>query len=186
MAEHVCPWWLGYLLASPVRRWITEKPELMLGPYVQEGMTVLEPGPGMGFFTLPLAQMVGPSGRVVAVDIQPKMIASLERRAQKAGFLERLDLRNAAADQLMVTDLNGKIDFALAFAVVHETPSAERFFHQVAAALKPGGVVFFAEPSGHVKPASFDAELEAARQAGLQVVGQPSVRRSHAAALQKA
>ena len=56
MAERVCPWWLGYLLASPVRRWMAENPESLLAPYVREGMTVLEPGPGMGFFTLPLAR----------------------------------------------------------------------------------------------------------------------------------
>ena len=51
MAERVCPWWLGYLLASPMRRWL-EDPVDILAPYVHEGMTVLEPGPGMGFFTL--------------------------------------------------------------------------------------------------------------------------------------
>jgi ubiquinone/menaquinone biosynthesis C-methylase UbiE len=51
-------------------------------------MTVLAPGPGMGFFTIPLARLVGPSGRVIAVDLQPKMIESLKRRASKAGVLE--------------------------------------------------------------------------------------------------
>jgi len=185
MAEHVCPWWIGYLLASPVRRWITERPESLLGPYVREGMTVLEPGPGMGFFTLPLARMVGPSGRVVAVDIQAKMLASLEQRAQKAGLRDRVDARKAASNSLMIADWNGRIDFVLAFAVVHETPSAEAFFREVSAALKPGGVAFFAEPSGHVKQAAFEKEIEAARQAGLEVEGHPRVRRSHAAVLRK-
>jgi 2-polyprenyl-3-methyl-5-hydroxy-6-metoxy-1,4-benzoquinol methylase len=185
MAEHVCPWWIGYLLASPVRRWMTEKPESLLGPYVQEGMTVLEPGPGMGFFTLPLARMVGPKGRVVAADIQPKMLSSLERRAQKAGLLDRVEARRALPDDLAVADLKDRIDFVLAFAVVHETPSAEAFFRQAAAALKPGGVVFFAEPSGHVKQAAFEKELEAARQAGLEIVARLCVRRSHAAVLRK-
>jgi 2-polyprenyl-3-methyl-5-hydroxy-6-metoxy-1,4-benzoquinol methylase len=185
MAEHVCYWWIGYLLASPVRGWLTEKPETLLGPYVREGMTVLEPGPGMGFFTLPLARMVGPSGRVVAVDIQPKMIENLQRRAQKAGVLERIEVRKAAPDHLMVADYTGKIDFVLAFAMVHETPSAETFFREVAAALKPGGVVFLAEPSGHVRHHAFEKELQAASQAGLEVVSRPSVRRSQAAVLQR-
>ncbi|MGO9423029.1 methyltransferase domain-containing protein [Roseiarcus sp.] len=58
-------------------------------------MIVLEPGPGMGFFTLELARLVGPEGRVVAVDVQPKMIAGLRRRAERAGLLDRIDVRVA-------------------------------------------------------------------------------------------
>src|SRR5437667_12782103 len=84
MAHRVCPWWIGYLLASPVRRWLGQDPVEILAPYVREGMTVLEPGPGMGFFTLELARLVGTSGRVVAVDIQPKAIERLKRRAAEA------------------------------------------------------------------------------------------------------
>jgi len=83
MALRVCPWWIGYLLASPLRRRLGQDPVKILSPYVREGMTVLEPGPGMGFFTIPLARLVGPSGRVIAVDLQPKMIESLKRRAAK-------------------------------------------------------------------------------------------------------
>jgi SAM-dependent methyltransferase len=69
MSHRVCPWWLGYLLASPIRRLLQGDPEKILAPFVREGMTVLEPGPGMGFFTLPLARRVGPMGRVVAVGL---------------------------------------------------------------------------------------------------------------------
>ena len=185
MAEHVCPWWIGYLLASPLRRWIGESPESLLAPYVRQGMTVLEPGPGMGFFTLPLAHMVGPSGRVIAVDIQPKMLESLNRRAKKSALHDRIQTRLTQPDQMRLDDLKGSVDFVLAFAVVHEMPSAEFFFREAAAALKPSGILFFAEPAGHVKQEAFQKELDAARQAGLTVVSRPSVRRSHAAVLQK-
>lgn len=119
MAEHVCPWWLGYLLASPIRRW-GQNPEELLAPYVREGMMVLEPGPGMGFFTLPMARMTGPAGRVVAVDIQPRMLDSLKRRARKAGLTGRIETRLAQPDSMGIGDLKGAIDFVLAFAVVHE------------------------------------------------------------------
>jgi len=186
MSEHVCPWWLGYLLASPVRRWLSQPPEEMLAPFVHEGSVVLEPGPGMGFFTLPLAHMVGSTGRVVAVDIQPKMIAELERRAARKGLAARIDARVVGREQMRLTDLEAAVDFCLAFAVVHELPDAQSFFNEVALALKPGGMMFLAEPSGHVKPAKFQAELEAARIAGLGVVSRPSVNRSQAAVLQKA
>ena len=48
MAQHcVCPWWVGYILASPVRK-LWQNPGRILEPFVQPGMNVLEPGPGMG------------------------------------------------------------------------------------------------------------------------------------------
>src|SRR6516165_6577412 len=121
MGKRVCPWWLGRLLASPLRRLMYD-PAQILGPYVNAGMTVLEPGPGMGFFTLELAHRVGTSGRVVAVDVQPKMLDGLRRRAAKAGLLERIDVRLAAPDSLGLADMAGAVDFTLAFAVVHELP----------------------------------------------------------------
>jgi cyclopropane fatty-acyl-phospholipid synthase-like methyltransferase len=184
MAKRICPWWLGYVLASPLRRWL-EDPAAIVAPYVQEGMTVLEPGPGMGFFTLELARHVGLSGRVIAVDIQPRMIAGLKRRLAKAGLSERVDARLASDDSLGLQDVAGTVDFTLAMAVVHEMPSAAWFFSQAAPSMKPGALLLLAEPSGHVKQPEFDEELEAAAQAGLAVDSRPAVRRSHAALLKK-
>ena len=183
MAEHVCPWWIGYFLVSPIRRWLQD-PEELIRPYITPGMIVLEPGPGMGFFTLPLATRVG-SGRVVAVDIQPKMLDALRRRAQKSGLLQRIEVRLAKSDSLGIDDLRGTVDFVLAVAVVHEMPSAERFFSQAAAALRPGGRLLFAEPAGHVKPEFFARELEAARTAGLIEENRLEVKRFHAVLLTK-
>jgi len=185
MPHRVCPWWLGYLLASPIRR-LTQDPSKLVAPHVREGMTVLEPGPGMGFFTLELARRVGASGRVVAVDIQPKMLSVLERRARKAGLADRIDIRVAKPDSMPLEDLDGKADFVLAFAMVHELPDHARFFAQMAAALKPGASLFLVEPSGHVKPPEFDAELKVAANAGLALASRPTVGGSHAALLRKA
>ncbi len=184
MAQRVCPWWLGYFLACPLRRF-AQDPAKLLAPYVREGMTVLEPGPGMGFFTLEMARRVGPSGRVIAVDIQPRMLAGLQKRAVKAGLLERIDARLAEPDSMKLGGLAGTVDFALAYAVVHESHDAAAFFAEVARALKPGAGVLFVEPSGHVNPGHFEAELEAAAEAGLHLVSRPMIRRSHAALLKK-
>jgi SAM-dependent methyltransferase len=183
MAEHVCPWWIGYFLVSPIRRWMQD-PEELIRPYITPGMIVLEPGPGMGFFTLPLARRVG-SGRVVAVDIQPKMLNALRHRAEKAGLLQRIDTRVASRDSLGIDDLKGTVDFVLAVAVVHEMPSAEGFFSQSSAALRPGGRLLFAEPAGHVKPDFFARELEAARTTGLLEEKGLDVKRFHATLLAK-
>ena len=163
-----------------------QNPAEIVAPYVRQGMTVLEPGPGMGFFTLELARRVGPAGRVVAVDIQPKMLSALGRRARKAGLEERIDIRLAQADSMPLNDLNGKVDFALAFAMVHELPDQVRFFSQLAGALKSGATLLLVEPSGHVKPPQFDAELRIAAAAGLVLASRPTVGHSHAALLSKA
>ena len=80
MGHRVCPWWLGYVLASPLRR-LLQDPVAIVQPYISPGMTVLEPGPGMGFFTIELARLVGGTGRVIAVDIQPKMLDGLKARS---------------------------------------------------------------------------------------------------------
>jgi SAM-dependent methyltransferase len=140
----------------------------------------------MGFFTLELARRVGEAGRVVAVDVQPKMLAVLERRAARAGLQRRLETRPVRPDSIDLADLAGKFDFALAFAMVHEMPDGGLFFRELSAALKPGGIALLAEPRGHVKIGAFDQELAAAAGAGLTVVERPKVRRSHAAVLRKA
>jgi ubiquinone/menaquinone biosynthesis C-methylase UbiE len=182
MTHAVCPWWIGYLLVVPLRR-LVQDPAAILAPHVREGMTVLEPGPGMGFFTLELARRVGPRGRVVAVDLQPRMLSALRRRAARAGVAERIETRHARPESLGIADLAGKVDLVVAFAVVHELPDAARFFAEVRAALAPGGTVLVAEPAGHAKATEFEASLAAAEHAGLRRQRGPKVWRSLTAVL---
>lgn len=148
-------------------------------------MTVLEPGPGMGFFTLELARRVGDAGRVIAVDVQPKMLAVLEKRAAKAGLRSRVETRLVRPDSMELLDLAGKVDFALAFAMVHEMPNASQFFRELSATLKHGGVTLLVEPGGHVRAEKFNQELAVAADAGLGVIDRRKLRRSHAAVLRK-
>ena len=184
-ADHLCPPWIGRFLAfNPLRR-LLYAPGSLLADLVAEGMTVLEPGPGMGFFTLDLARLVGPTGRVVAVDVQPKMLETLRRRAVRAGLSDRLDLRVAYGSTMGVNDLAGRVGFALAFAMVHEVPDAGRFFGEISAALSPGGRLLFAEPSWHVAEEFFQRELDAALAAGLDIEGRPRIPISRSVLLRK-
>ena len=182
MAHRVCPWWIGYFLASPLRK-LRQDPHAILSPFVREGMVVLEPGPGMGFFTLELARLVGPRGRVVAVDVQARMLSGLRRRARRAKLQDRIDIRQAAADGLGVADLDGRVDFALAFAMVHEVPDAAHFLAEIAAALKPGAKLLLAEPKGHVTEPQLAATLELAERAGLSLENRPPIPASRSALL---
>jgi ubiquinone/menaquinone biosynthesis C-methylase UbiE len=183
--HHICPVWIGHLLASPVRK-LLQNPDRILGPHVKPGMRALDVGPGMGFFTLPLARLVGPTGRVICVDVQEKMLAGLVRRARRAGLADRIEPRACGAESLRVADLALQIDFVLAFAVVHETSDAARFFREVGSVLRPGGRVLLAEPSGHVSEAAFQETLSVAEDQGLRQVCPLKVPRSRAAILERA
>jgi 2-polyprenyl-3-methyl-5-hydroxy-6-metoxy-1,4-benzoquinol methylase len=180
MADHVCPVWVGHLLASPLRR-LLQDPARILSPHVREGMTALDAGCAMGFFSLPLARLVGPAGRVICVDLQQEMLDALARRASKAGLLSRLEPRRCESGDLRVADLAGTADFALAFAMIHETPDPESTIRQLAATLRPGGRLLVAEPRGHVGEDLFAETLASALAAGLIEIDRPPIRRSRAA-----
>lgn len=180
MSHGLCPFWLGYFLVSPLRR-LVQSPEKMLAPFVARGMAVLEIGPGMGFFSLPLAGMVGPEGRVVCVDVQQEMLRSLRKRALKAGLADRILVRLCVPASLGLDDLAGKIDFAFAYAVVHEVSDAARMFAEVAAALKPEGRCLVAEPRLHVSAREFERTVATAAGQGLLPVDRPKVGLSRAA-----
>lgn len=185
-AHRVCPWYLGYVLANPLRR-LFESPERLLGPFVRPGMIVLEPGCGMGFFSLPLARLVGPAGRVVCVDLQPKMIEGLRRRARRAGLLDRIETIACGTEDLGIRAWTGRIDLAIAIHVVHEVPDAGWFLRQVNAALRPGGSLLVIEPKGHVTPADFERTIRAAGAEGFVQSGveAPAVRKKLAALFSK-
>ena len=174
MADHICPPWVGRLLLSPLRR-LFENPKKILSPFVREGMVVLEPGCAMGYFTLPLARMVGSEGKVIAVDIQPEMIASLDRRARKAGLTDRIDIREAGPEGLGIEDVAQSADFCTLIHVAHEVPDQNRFFSEISCTLKPGGKLLVIEPGWHVTEEEFAQSLSAASAAGLWRIDSPDV-----------
>jgi len=184
MPEHVCPWWIGYLLASPLRK-IYYSPEIIVAPYLREGITVLEVGPGMGFFTLPMARMVGSQGKIICVDVQKKMIDNLMRRARRAGLADRIVARITSGDSLHIEDFANRIDFALLFAVVHEVQDQEKLFHEVNIVLKNKSLVLISEPKGHVTSDGFNKTLDIAKQIGFEVIASPEIKKSYSAVLRK-
>ena len=184
MAQRVCPYWLGFFLLNPLRR-LVHNPDKILASYVTSGMTVLDIGPGMGFFTLPLAKMVGPGGKVIGVDIQENMLSALLRRAQPVHLADRIVTRPCQPTSLGLDDFAEKIDFALAFAVVHEVPEVPSFFADVFRVLKPKAYFLVAEPKLHVSVRNFEETLATARQKGLSHVGRPKIAWCHTALLRK-
>jgi len=139
----------------------------------------------MGFFTVEIARLVGPFGRVVAVEVQPRMIEGLKRRARKAGLLDRIDARVVSPASMQLVDLDAIVDFVFAFAVVHELPNTASFFSEAVRAMKSGAHLLLAEPAGHVSEAEFAEQIRAAADNGLRVFDRPAIRRCIAALFRK-
>jgi ubiquinone/menaquinone biosynthesis C-methylase UbiE len=170
--RHTCPPWCCWTFDNPLRG-LVQNPERILAPFVRSGETVADIGCGRGYFTIPLARMVGASGRVIAVDLQQKMLDGVRRRAEKAGLLSRIVL---CRDTASTIDVVGKVDFVLAFWMVHEVDDVGQFFRQIVGILKPGGRCLVTEPKFHVTRQHFTEEAAAARREGLMYAGAPFVR----------
>ena len=181
IAGHTCPWWLLFTFDNPLRK-IIHDPQKLLAPYVQAGDTVLDVGCGMGFFSIGLAALVGEDGQVIAADLQPQMLAGLQKRAQDAGLIERIQLCLSAPDRLGVDD---SCNFALAFWMVHEVRQPDSFLEQIYQLLVPGGQFLVVEPLIHVAGRAFAKTVSQAEAAGFRVVEQPKVRASRAVLLGK-
>lgn len=179
MTEPLCPPWLSFTLTNAFRR-LAHDPVRILRPFVREGDAVLDVGCGPGFFTVPLARMVGDRGRVYAVDIQAAMLTRTERRAARAGVLDRV--RTVLADRTSLR-LPERADFALVFWVAHEVDDPGRFFAEIRNALEPRGRLLLIEPRVHVSLTRYDEIVMAAVQAGFEPGETPRVRLSRAVVL---
>ena len=116
-----CPYALSWITDNPIRRWYMRDALSWIG--IRAGERVLELGPGPGAFTIPAAELVGAEGRLVAVDIQPKMIAAVEARVEQAG-LTNVETHVASAYELPLAD--GSIDRAFLITVLPEVPDRQR------------------------------------------------------------
>ncbi len=184
MAEHICPVWAGYFLANKLRR-LLQNPYRILAPYVKPGMIVLDVGSAMGFFSLPMAEMVGPGGKVVCVDVQPGMLGALRRRAVAAGLAERIETHVSSEHSIGLHEANNRFDFALAFSVLHEVPGRTGFLREIYQMLKPGACLLLTEPARHVSQVQFDCTVSEAQQQDFVVTSHPTIRLSHAVVLTK-
>jgi ubiquinone/menaquinone biosynthesis C-methylase UbiE len=139
----------------------------------------------MGYFSLTLAQLVGPHGKVICVDVQQKMLAKLRTRAQKAGVLDRITTIHASEQSLLINEYEGKVDFTLALAVAHEVPDQYRLFKEIYRSMKPGALLLFSEPKGHVTQEAFDKTLAIAQATDFKVESHVEINRSQSVLLKK-
>lgn len=181
MEKHVCPWWLAYAFDNPLRR-IFHNSEKIFTPYLNEGMTAIDIGCGMGYFSIGMAKIVGKTGKIISVDLQQEMLDSLMKRAKKTGVASRIT--TFLCDERDI-GINEEVDFALAFWMVHETPDEFNFLKQVYLILNKSGKLLLAEPKIHVSLTEFNKTLSIAQELGFKLIDSPTIYFSYTAVLEK-
>ena len=166
---HVCPHQIAFFLDNWIRRLI-QPPVKIVGPYIQEGNTVIDMGCGPGYFTIDMAKMVGSKGRVIAVDIQSKMLERVRKKAKKHGVANRIGFHTAGIDHI---GLNQEADFILAFYMIHEVPDMKHTLGELKNLLKDGGKILTVEPKMHVSQTAFEKMIQIAESLGLKAVEFP-------------
>lgn len=169
--NRVCPVELSGPLDNRFRKWF-QHPRKILSNYLKEGMTVLDIGCGPGFFTIEMARMVGESGRVIAADLQKEMLWKLENKIERTPLEDRIVLHQCASNRIGIEE---KVDFALAFYMVHEIPDQDAFFKELATILKPDGKVLIAEPPFHVTRKAFIEMIKTACGTGFKADAGPKI-----------
>lgn len=180
--SRVCPVEKAGGLDNRIRRWL-QNPRKILGPYVKEGMEILEVGCGPGFFTLDMARMAGKSGRVVAVDLQEGMLQKV--RDKIAGSGNGLNITLHKSDQNKI-GVSGSFDLVFLFYMVHEVTDKEAFFRELEPLLKTDGIIYIVEPPFHVSGKAFEETIKMAGNAGLVVAQRPKRFPDKAVILRKA
>lgn len=131
-----CPSSLSWIVDLPIRKRYMRLVLERVG--VRPGETVLEIGPGPGAFTIDAARMIGPTGKLIAVDIQPTMIAQVEERVRRAG-LKNVEAHVADAYSLPLKDHS--VDRIFLVTVLPEIPNPVRGLREMHRVLKPGGLL---------------------------------------------
>jgi len=136
------PEFLANLIDNPLRRKIQPPGEMPTRHGIKPGMTVLEVGPGNGRYTLETARRVGSTGKVIAIDIEPKMIERVTQRARAEGVT---NLEAKVADIYNLPFEEGVFDAIDMIAVIGEIPEPERAMREFYRVLKPFGTLAFSE-----------------------------------------
>ena len=136
------PEFAANIIDNPLRRRIQPPDEMPLRHGVKPGMRILEVGPGNGTYTIATARALGAEGRLITIDIEPKMIDRVKQRIQEEG-IHNIEAR--VADVFDLPFEAGSFDLVYMIAVIGEIPSPHKALEEFHKILKPGGSLAFSE-----------------------------------------
>lgn len=109
---------------------------------IQPGMTICDMGCGNGFYSLKMARLVGPEGRILAVDVQPEMLAMLRARTETEGIENVTPILGSLHNPRLPRD---SVDLILLVDVYHEFSHPEQMLAAMREALKADGRIVLVE-----------------------------------------
>ena len=125
-------------LLNPLRGWIQPIARVLPTFRFAEGHTVLELGPGPGYFTVEASRAVGAAGRVICVDVQPAMLSILAERLREG---RATNARWVAGDAVRLPLADGCVDEAFLVTVLGKIPNRPRALAELRRVMKAGGVL---------------------------------------------
>ncbi|MBX9791956.1 MAG: class I SAM-dependent methyltransferase [Pirellulales bacterium] len=135
--------WHGAVwLTRPERAQEEQTDKLLAALKIKPGQTVCDLGCGNGYYTLELARLVGPQGKVLAVDIQPEMLHLLDLRVKEAGLANVEPIQSTPIDPKLPP---ASCDLILVVDVYHEFGYPEQMLAALHKALKPDGRLVLVE-----------------------------------------
>jgi len=167
----VCPVENAGALDNSFRR-LLQNPRKILKPFIRKGMTVLDLGCGPGFFSIEIAKMLEGSGTVIAADLQGEMLEKVNKKITRTALEHRIVLHKCETYNLGVIE---KVDFILAFYMIHEIPDPNKIFETLKTILKPDGQLYIVEPKFHVSKKAFEIMINKLKNTGFDVIESPKV-----------
>jgi SAM-dependent methyltransferase len=161
-----CPAWLGWMVEMDNPFTEANRARVIVGHLkVDPGMRVLDAGCGPGRLTLPLAETVGAQGRVLAMDLQPGMLARVRAKVEATG-LANVDYLQAGLGESQLPQ--AAFDRIVLVTVLGEIPDQAAAMRELFSALKPGGILSVTE-------VIFDPHFQT-RESVLKVAGSAGFR----------
>ena len=129
-------------LLNPQRRRLHPVVEIVRFFRIEPGDTVLELGPGPGYYSIEAARAAAPGGRAICVDVQPGMIAVLDERLRAGGAT---NAHPVVGDATHLPLGAGSVDAAFLVFVLGEIPDRPAALAELRRVMKPGGVISIVE-----------------------------------------
>jgi len=163
---YLCPAERAGMLDISLRK-LLQNPQKILKPFIKEGMTVLDVGCGPGYFSVEIAKMLNSLGKVIAADVQEGMLNIIRKKISGTSLEQRIELHKSEFESIGVVE---KVDFVLAFWMVHEVRNQEKFFKELASILNLNGLILIVEPKIHVTKRKFNTMVNLIKEYGFSVV----------------